>query len=137
MRYVEHETELNRPNADGVTLREIYAEKVRRGDRGAQAMLDGPEYPIELAYLDRWSLELYGRSGFTPSGIAPLSYETLTHWSAWTGNVPSPMEVEGLFALDALRCAPPKRESVEQQAPDAPTTAKVAAWPEKKAVAHG
>jgi hypothetical protein len=142
VRYVEHVTALNRPDTDGVRLRDIYAEKARQGSRTHRDLLEGPPYPWELAYLDQWSMMLVGRSGATQFGIAPLSFTTIRDWADLTGNQPTPQEIEALLVLDAVRIASPIEPKKEEQVEDAgyggTPVAKVAAWPTKKQEhAHG
>ncbi len=104
MDFVAHETVLDR-ETDGTTLRAIYQEKARRGDGMARRALQGREYPEDVRYLDMWRMELHGRSGVGMSGPAPLSYSTITAWSALTGNEPTPDDVRALLRLDAAMFA--------------------------------
>lgn len=140
MRCVEHETALNRPDKDGVTLRDIYTEKARRGSQAGRDLLRGPDYPWELAYLDDWSRTLVGRSGVSQFGIVPLSFTTIRDWSMLSGIQPTPQEVEALLVLDAIRIAQP-RDAKETQAEDTglggTPVAKVTPWPTKTEKPNG
>jgi hypothetical protein len=80
----------------------------RHGDATAQAALedDGPECPETLEYLKEWAYTLNGRSGEGMNGYARLTYSTITGWAQWTGNSPSPADVEALFLLDAILLHP-------------------------------
>lgn len=103
---------------DGHAQRTHMEQRVRRLlDQGkaseaerAQAEIDGPDAPDCLAYLLRWSDELYGRSGFTMDGLAPLTYTTIADWARLTGREPEPFEVEALLTLDATRRHPPEED---------------------------
>ncbi len=64
--------------------------------------LDGPECPLELAYLFGWFLELAatrGSSGFAP---APISFGEIDAWARLMRIRPSPDEVGVLRRLDQV-----------------------------------
>lgn len=67
-----------------------------------------PPYPRGIAYLYEWARELHGRSGVGMSGLLPLTYATVFHWSQLTKQSPAPHEVLALFELDALMLHPPE-----------------------------
>ena len=77
----------------------------------ARREVDGPPAPDPLAYLLRWSWELYGRSGVGMDGFAPLSFTTIRDWATLTGRAVEPHEVHALLTLDAVRRNPPKQET--------------------------
>lgn len=140
MHYVEHETALNRPDKDGVAMRDVYADKARQGSRQHKDLLEGPPYPIEVAYLDNWSRQLMGRSGVTQFGLAPLSPTVLRDWADLMGIRMMPQEVEAMLMLDSVRIATPKDaepEQVEDAGYGGSPVAKVVAWPEPKQVSNG
>lgn len=76
----------------------------------AQRALDGPPVPDPVAYLLRWSYEVYGRSGVGMDGFAPLSFTTIRDWAVLTGRAIEPHEVQALLLLDAIRHHPPKEQ---------------------------
>lgn len=72
----------------------------RRALEAAHNAMRGPEFPQELETLYRWSLELFGRSGIGPTGVAPLMYGTIRDWARLTRRSPSARDVEALMRLD-------------------------------------
>lgn len=98
-----------------------------RGNHAAIEALRSPGYPESLGYLLLWAYALHGRSGAGPGGLAMLSYSEIHAWSALTGIVPSPDEVEALIALDAA-LLDPSAPQPEQTVPKAPP-----AWPVRRA----
>lgn len=74
----------------------------------AQQELEGPAAPEPVQYLLRWSWEMYGRSGVSMDGVAPLSYTTIRDWAVLTDRAIDPHEVQALLVLDAVRRNPPK-----------------------------
>jgi len=59
-----------------------------------------PPFPVPLAYVWSWFSQLHGARG-AGFGPCPLTWLDLDAWSRFTGNVPTPWEVELLMALDA------------------------------------
>lgn len=59
-----------------------------------------PPFPLALEYVWRWFLQLHNArvSGFGPSAISWLELDA---WSRFTGNRPTPWEVQVLMAVDA------------------------------------
>jgi hypothetical protein len=119
---VAQQARLDRPQRDGTVPRQHLLGLVKRWKdatdpvqvaRRAQweAELDGPPVPPALAYLLEWLDELYGRSGATMDGLAPLSYSTMQAWAALTGRHPLPHEVQALMLLDLVRRNPPPEEA--------------------------
>lgn len=77
------------------------------GSANARALLyEGPECPRALRYLLEWASALHGRSGYTMSGSAPLTWATLDAWSRLTGNIPDQEDIDALFTLDAVMLRP-------------------------------
>jgi hypothetical protein len=126
--YVAWETKLNTPEKDGTTLRAIYEEKARRGQKVPE--LEGPLFPSDMQHIYGWNQELFGRSGLGMSGVAPLSYSAIADWSRLTGNNPDPDEVFALFRLDSVMRHPPEEKVEVKTEPDKPR--ELPAWPEKK-----
>lgn len=92
------------------TQRTHLEEAVRQGGPGAtvalRALANPNTYPGPLRYLHDWSLELYGRSGFSELGMNGLTWQALDAWARRTGRNPTPAEADGLFAIDtAVRAA--------------------------------
>lgn len=77
-----------------------------RGSAFAIRELEGPEVPECVEYLWDWAVELFGRSGVSMTGAAPLAYSTIAQWAALTGRSVTPLEVEALIRLDAAMLAP-------------------------------
>lgn len=59
-----------------------------------------------MRYLLQWSDALFGRSGFSMSGISPLSWTTLDAWARRTRIEPDAEDIDALFLLDAVRLNP-------------------------------
>lgn len=79
----------------------------RRGHRPAIDRLRNPHpYPFELRYLHEWLLELHARSGFSETGVNPLTWSTVHAWASHTRRSPDPAELQSLFALDAVLLFP-------------------------------
>ena len=74
----------------------------------ARREFDGPPAPDALGYLLRWSWEVYGRSGVSVDGFAPLTFTTIRDWAVLTGREIDPHEVHALLTLDAVRRNPPQ-----------------------------
>lgn len=129
--YVEHQSMLDYPSKDG-TLRSHLEESARRGNVESEKELDGAvAYPDAVAYLHRWSLELYGRSGMSSAGMAPLGYGTIADWSRLTDQHPEPHEVDALLRLDAAMRHTP---AIEEKKPEREVVVepKPSRWPKPK-----
>lgn len=70
--------------------------------------LEGPEVPLCMQYLVRWSGEVYGRSGVGMNGLTPLTYATICEWAMLYDHRIEPHEVRALLLLDSVRLYPPK-----------------------------
>ncbi len=115
--HVAHQARLDRPDDKGFAERVHLVQRVERLTRvhgadhpqtlRAQAELDGPDAPPALGYLLDWHHELYGRSGVTMDGLAPLSFATVDSWARLTDRAPLPHEVDALLVLDGVRRHPP------------------------------
>jgi hypothetical protein len=125
--HVRHQTALGRRAADGSSERDHLEAAADRGNEAAIKALEGPPVPEEVAYLKRWAVELYGRSGIGMSGLAPLTYSTLESWMRLKGVVLEPYEVEALMAIDMAMM--PDMDAKKEPEP-APTHS--GAWPDKK-----
>lgn len=102
-----------------------------RGSKFAADQLLVPPFPDGAEYLWLWAMELFGRSGFTPAGVAPLSYQTVSHWATLTGRHPSPREVTAIMRIDAgLRSTGEETPNTQTDAPQTPP--ELIPWPEKK-----
>jgi hypothetical protein len=113
---------MDTPGKDGTTPRQHVAGMVKRyrdvpewAARVArwEAELAGPPVPPALQYLLEWLDELFGRSGATMDGLAPLSYTTVRAWAELTDRCPRPHEVQALLMLDAVRRHPPPDRGAE------------------------
>jgi hypothetical protein len=129
--YVAWETKLNTPDKDGVTLRSMQEERLRRNLPGAREALEGPMFPLDMEHIYLWNQELFGRSGIGMSGVAPLSYGAISDWSRLTGNSPEPDEIQALLRLDAVMRHPPEDKPVDAK-PEPTASVPLPAWPEKK-----
>jgi len=69
--------------------------------------LAGPRSPPALQYLLEWLEEVYGRSGTTMDGLAPLSWSCLDSWARMTQRDPTHAELLALLLLDATKRNPP------------------------------
>ena len=88
----------------------------RKGNRRAIELLRGPEVPESLRHIREWLYQLYGRSGASMDGAAPLSHEELRAFCEFYELRPTPDEVEALMMLDTvLRTA--SRENAPKAAP--------------------
>jgi hypothetical protein len=95
-------------------------------DPSAARKLAGPGRPYEVAYLWDWALELHGRSG-VGFDLAPLTYETVSEWSEWSGERPTWREVQALMDIDrALRVGSGSAKPAPEREPDLQTSAE--AW---------
>lgn len=130
MDFARHHVESNRL-VDDVAVREHWEAAARKGNPEAIAKLRGPEMPESVAYLWLWILELHGRSGATMSGLAPLSYETIAHWSTLTGRNPDPLEVRALIDLDSVLMGQYRDPDAKAPEPDEQPV-RDDAWPERK-----
>lgn len=108
---MRHEARLNERQKDGATLRDYLEARAPRS-AAARAALEGPECPEELLYLLRWGHALYGRSGVSEVGVAPLGYVTLESWARQMDVCPAPQphEVEALMLIDAALRQPGAEE---------------------------
>ena len=123
---MRHHALLDKRADDGSTLRDHLEEKLRRGHTKALERLEGPEPPVEVLYLLEWAQALYGRSGATMGGLAPLSYGTIRDWAALMEIDVTPLETQALMWLDAVmrNPEPDEPEPVVRDVSDD-------AWPEK------
>jgi hypothetical protein len=75
--------------------------------------------PESVSYLRSWLYEVYGRSGVSMSGAAPLSYETIEGWVRAMGIAPPPTEdeVAALMMLDTAYTAASQPRTTAEAAP--------------------
>ena len=99
---MRHEAILDATEDDGTSYRSHLELKARKGDHWAVNQLLGPDEPETLYYLVEWVYGLCGRSGASMSGIAPLSYGTISDWSRLMGTSPTDLEVQALILLDGV-----------------------------------
>lgn len=118
-RYVAYHARLDTRQKDGTVPREYFEGLLSkaRADRSPEGRaklekledtLNGPEIPPALRYLLGWLDGLYGRSGATMDGLAPLSPVVLEAWARLMGVHVLPHEVTALDYLDRVRRNPPK-----------------------------
>ena len=124
---MRHESLLDRRADGGASERDHLLQAARKGNEDAQAALRGPEPPEDMFYLVGWAEALYGRSGVSMEGLAPLSYSTIEAWARLMGVYPDPLEVQALITLDHVM-RHPDRGTVPDEVPEAVNTP----WPEKK-----
>jgi hypothetical protein len=130
LEYAAHEARMSTPDKDGVTLRDIQTERLRKNLPGAKEALEGPGVPQDMEYLYGFATELTGRSGVGMSGANPLSFTTIKDWQGLTGNRLDPDETYALLRLDAVMRHPPEEKPTEVK-PEAKEA--VLAWPTKRA----
>lgn len=111
------------------TLRDYLEDSAQRGNVRSAEMLEPRPYPPEIGYLHEWALALFGRSGSSMAGVAPLSYTEVAAWAQLKGLTLEPYEVHALFVLDAALSA---AGEIEDEGEDEPRSTSVAAWPERK-----
>jgi hypothetical protein len=105
-----------KPDSEGVTPRDSYAQRARRGDPLAQLYYEGPPVSRRAHYLWDWTLQLRQWAGVIPmGGLGPIG-PAIDPWSRFTGHVPDPDELSVLFAIDGVLRHPP--ESVTLTLPD-------------------
>lgn len=114
MAWVRHEARLDALRDDGTTNRAHLEVAARSGSAKAAEALRGPEFPDTVGYLWEWAMMLHGRSGVGMGGLAPLSYGTVAHWSALTGERPTRQEVEALMRIDAAMSHPGEAETEDK-----------------------
>lgn len=99
----------------------------KSGSPDALQALTEPPFPDDLAYLYAWAKALHGRSGVMMGGVLPLSHREIVAWTVLTGHRPTPLDVEGLLALDAVMINPEKPKESE------PVIRGARPWPTRKA----
>ena len=100
---------LDRAKPEFGTLRRHLERQERQGGaigKAARKKLRVPPCPEAAEHLVRWTYELYGRDGFHMGGPNLLSNRELREFFALRRIEPDPLEVEGLFALNAAYCYP-------------------------------
>jgi hypothetical protein len=105
-----HEFKLSRSckEWDGHTDREFLEVILKRAEARGDAVtvaqmraeLEGPEVPVELAYVMRWFWELSRWRGHTGFGPAPISPHDIEAWARLTGIAPTMFELDVLRRLD-------------------------------------
>lgn len=98
----------------------------KKGSENAQRELQQPEPPECMEYLADWAFALYGRSGASMEGLAPLSFQTVEAWGRLMGIEPDPLEVQALMVLDAVIRKPETEEVAEAEVEEADTS-----WPSR------
>ncbi len=93
-------------NPESMTNAQSLAGLAAKGIDSARVALEEPRYPACVEYLRAWSQRLFGRSGATMDGVAPLSDVAIAAWRLNTGHQPTPDEVDALMLLDAVRRDP-------------------------------
>ena len=97
--FAEHQFVLARRRPDGATEREHLLSVERQTGRRPVG-LDGPELPADGAHVWHWFLELSAGRGSNGFGPNPISYLDLLAWSALTGTITRPAEIEAIMSLD-------------------------------------
>lgn len=84
---------------DGTTRR-AHLESVERQTGRRPAELDGPELPADGSHIWAWFLELSTGRGSNGFGPDPISWLDLLAWTALTGMITRPAEIDAIMALD-------------------------------------
>ncbi len=93
------------------TVRQHYAGLVKRGRSEFLRLLEGPELPLELAYLWEWSLEIRSAPRTGINGFEPLTWVDIQAWAEMTKRDDvQPFEVHALIFLDRILRNPPDEE---------------------------
>lgn len=126
---IKHDAWLGSPNGDG-TERDHWQRLADGRDPHLVALatskLQSPEIPEDIGYLRDWLYELYGQSGFTMDGAAPLTIAAIREWETKMEIDPPTTEdeVNALKMLDGIlrthRKAVPKPKAPNTQ--NAPNT---------------
>lgn len=82
-------------------MREIL-ESVERQTGRRPPDLDGPDMPLELAYLWGWFMELHACRGSNGFGPNPISYSDIAAWAGLAGVAIRAPELQCLVILDRL-----------------------------------
>lgn len=110
------------------TWRQHYERCIKQGGedaRQARKKLRVPPCPEAAEHLVRWTYELFGRDGFNFGGANLLSNREAEAFFRLRGITPDPLEVEGLFILNAAYCNPEgdeeeRREEKREEGPTLP-----------------
>ncbi len=100
---------LDRAKPELGTLRQHYERMEWRGGaigRTARKKLRVPPCPEAAEHLVSWTYQLYGRDGFNMGGPNLLSNREADRFFALRRIVPDPLEIDGLFMLNAAYCHP-------------------------------
>ena len=97
--FAEHQFALARRRPDGATEREHLLSVERQMGRRPTA-LDGPAPPVDGTHVWAWFLELSAGRGSNGFGPNPISWFDLLAWTALTGTIIRPAEIEAIMALD-------------------------------------
>jgi len=98
---VEHQAELNKPDKNGVTLRE-HLEQVERQTGKRPMELNGPEFPTLLSHIWSAFIHLSSTRGVGMSGALPITYTEIKDYEHLMGIDFSPRDVESIKRLDAV-----------------------------------
>jgi len=99
--FAEHQFLLARRRPDGAAEREHLLSVERQTGR-RPAALDGPDLPEDGAHVWAWFLHLSAGRGSNGFGPNPLSWLDLLAWTALTGIITRPAEIEAIMALDCV-----------------------------------
>lgn len=107
---------IDKPDTNGATDRDTLTvrEQQLRRTHGVgsdehnkiQAELEGPSCPESLEYLRDALDDVFGRSGTTMDGLAPLSWATVEYCERNGGTRLDFLEKSALFTLDTVRRHP-------------------------------
>jgi hypothetical protein len=64
--------------------------------------LDGPEPPLELAYLWEWFQDLHTARGSNGMGPNPITYTDIAAWAGLSGITLRAPEIQAILMLDRL-----------------------------------
>lgn len=77
-----------------------------RSHASALRTLEGPPFPVDVAYLWDWLMDIRRGLGYGMDGLNALTWTVLDAWSRMTGNKLDPDEASALLSLDAVMRSP-------------------------------
>jgi len=99
--FAEHQFGLNKPDQNGITLRE-HLEQVERQTGKTLEELQGPEFPFPLSNIWSAFIDLSSTRGQGFSGPLHITYNEIKAYMELTGTELRPWEVEVIKGLDRV-----------------------------------
>jgi len=99
--FAEGQFALARRMPEGTTRR-AHLESVERQTGRRPAELNGPDLPTDGSHIWAWFLELSAGRGSNGFGPNPISWPDLLAWTALTGTLTRPVEIDAIMALDRV-----------------------------------